>query len=126
VTLVVRGTTERGLGVEDLTTLRTTTGLVTEEVHCVPVQGPVVIVAVFVTLVVSVEVTTASKVAFAESPAARWTFIVSVEPLAATAQVSPVATVAHAGVPASVTFDGSGSLTVAVPAVPPTFSTLSV
>ena len=112
-------TTEPDEGVEDLTTLKTTTGFVTDDVHAVVVQLPLVIVAVLVTLVVSLEATVASTLTFAESPAARPTVIVRVEPVTETAQVSPVATVEHAGVPERVTFVGKESETVAVPdAVP--------
>ena len=47
-------------GVELLTTCSTTTGFVTVEEQCGAVHGPVVIVAVFTTVVVSVALTVAS------------------------------------------------------------------
>ena len=123
MTFVPLGTVEPDGGVELFTTLRTTTGFVTVDEQCGDVQGPVVIVAVLTTVVVSVDFTTASNVAFAESPLARCTLIVSVVPVTFTEQVSPLVTVAHAGVPESVTLPGSGSETVAVPAAVPTLST---
>ena len=119
MTRAVCATTEPDEGVEDLTTSNTTTGFVTDDVHAEAVQAPWVIVAVLVTLVVSLEATLASTLTLAESPAARSTVIVRAEPVTETVQVPPVATVEHAGVPVRVTFVGKGSETVAVPdAVP--------
>ena len=126
MTLVPLGTIDPGAGVELFTTLSTTSGFVTVEEQFGDVQGPVVIVAVLTTVVVSVDFTSASNVAFAESPLARCTLIVSVVPLTVTEHVSPLVTVAHVGVPESVTFDGRGSVIVAVPAADPTLSTRTV
>ena len=123
MTFVPLGTIEPDGGSELFTTLRTTTGFVTVDEQCGAVHGPVVIVAVFTTVVVSVGFTTASKVAFAESPLASVTVMTSVVPVTLTEHVSPEATVAHAGVPESVTLVGRGSLTVALPEAVPTLST---
>jgi hypothetical protein len=123
VTLVPLGTVDPDGGVELFTTLRTTTGFVTVDEQCGDVHGPVVIVAVFTTVVVSVGFTTASNVAFAESPLASVTLMTSVVPVTLTEQVSPLATVAQAGVLDSVTLPGSGSVTVALPEAVPTLST---
>lgn len=124
--VVPLGTVEPDGGVELFTTLSTTTGFVTVDEQWGDVQGPVVIVAVLTTVVVSVGFTTASKVAFAESPLARCTFIVTVEPLTVTEHVSPEATVAQVGVPESMTLPGRGSVTVAVPDAVPTLSTTTL
>lgn len=123
MTFVPLGTVEPDGGVELFTTLSTTTGFVTVDEQCGDVQGPVVIVAVLTTVVVSVGFTTASNVAFAESPLASVTVITSVVPVTLTKHVSPVATVAQTGVPASVTLPGRGSVTVALPEAVPTLST---
>ena len=119
----MRGTTEPPTGTELFTTLRTTTGFVTVEEHWVVVQAPSVMVAVFVTVVESVGLTTAPNVAVAESPLASVTVMTSFEPVTFTVHVSGEVTVVQVGVPESVTFDGSGSVTVAGPEAVPVFFT---
>lgn len=84
-------------------------------------HGPVVIVAVFVTVPVAPAATTALNVTVAVLPAARFTANVHVLPLVlVTVQVSdPV--VAQLGVPEIVRFEGSVSEMVAAPPPSPTF-----
>ena len=63
-------------------TVKLGTGFVTVDVHSVAgMHGPVVMVAVFFTLVVSVVFTLAVKVTFTEWPAARVTWMVSLAAL---------------------------------------------
>lgn len=125
VTSLVRGTTDVDAGSELLATLNTTTGFVTDDEQ-LPAHVPLVMVAVFVTVVVSVDATTASKTALAESPLASVVDITSVEPVTSTEHVSPATTVSQVAVPASDTFEGSGSVTVAVPDAEPVFVTTTV
>jgi hypothetical protein len=91
-------------------------------------HGPVVIVAVLVMVPVAPALTTALNVAVAVSPAARFvTVIVIVEPEALAVQL-PLEPVEHAGagLVASVSCEGTGSVMVAEPAPSPTFLTATV
>ncbi len=101
-----------------------TMGLVTEDEQPADVvHGPVVIVAVLVTVPGALATTVAAKVTVAVSPAARLTVKVQVSPLGfEMLQVSGEVTAhAGAGVLSTVRDEGTTSVTVAEPAAAPTF-----
>jgi len=109
----------------------TSGGFVTVDEHWLDgLHGPVVMVAVFFTLAVSVAATVAVKVTFTEWPAARVTWITRVfafVAVTATEHESPAATVTHFSVVAlRVRLDGNGSFRTAEPAPAPVFFTVIV
>jgi hypothetical protein len=112
-------------------TVKFGTGFVTVDVHWLDgMHGPVVMVAVFFTLAVSVLDTIAVKVTFTEWPEARVTWITRVLAfvvVTATEHESPAATVVHFSVVATrARFAASGSFRTAEPAPGPTFFTVIV
>src|SRR5579862_409987 len=132
VTFSVRVTVDPDFGVELFTTLSTTTGFVTLEEQASPVHvWPVTVVmeAVFVTDVLSVELTVTENVTVTECCGARDTVIWTVVPVAFAVQVSGGAVTwpQTGGLEVvAVTLLGRGSVTVAVPADAPVLVTLTV
>src|SRR5579871_3324744 len=109
-------------------TVKFGTGFVTVDVQALgAMHGPVVMVAVFFTLVVSVADTLAVKVTLTEWPAARVTLMVTWLPVTVAVQASPVASVVHFKVPAVMArFEAMVSPRVAEPAPEPVFFTVIV
>jgi hypothetical protein len=109
-------------------TVKFGTGFVTVDVHWLDgMHGPVVMVAVFFTLAVSVLDTVAVKVTFTECPAARVTWMVTLAPVTDAVQASVAMIVAHFKVVALIVrFEAIGSLRTAEPAPVPVFFTVMV
>lgn len=109
-------------GVELFRTVRAITELVVLDEQCDPVHVwpvTVVMVAVFTIAVVAEESTVTANVTVTESPGASATVMTIVFPVAVvltlTEQVSDPVAVPQTGVVLRATFDGSGSVTTAVP-----------
>src|SRR5271165_422907 len=109
-------------------TVKFGTGFVTVDVQWFGVMhGPVVMVAVFFTLVVSVADTLAVKVTFTECLAARVTWMVTLAPVRVAVQASVARTVAHLRVPAVMArFEAMVSPRTAVPVPEPVLVTVIV
>src|SRR5579862_8651945 len=109
-------------------TVKFGTGFVTVDVQWFgAMHGPVVMTAVFFTLVVSVLDTLAVKVTFTEWPAAKVTWMVTWVPVTVAVQASVARTVVHLRVPAVMArFEAMVSPRTAVPDPEPVFFTVIV